>query len=771
MNTPVQPAIAPHHVPPEYAMDAAFCARAAKVIGWVLKRIALSVKHAGGTEHIAEGDIFVFNHFTRFETVIVSWLLLRHTGRFVRAIADKSLFRVAPWFSKLLKAVGAVPNTMEGLLPFMAAEIMRGNKVVIFPEGGIIKDLKMRNKPHHHHHVMFGINPAHKRQHRGAAVLALAVDIFKHHLRTLEAKGDMATLMQWCNALQIPTMTELLKQAHKPTAIVPGNITYFPIRTGENWLSGLLNRFLPEAPQQALEELIIEGNILFKSTDMDINFGAPIAALPTLSASEKQQLKSTLDGLTNLHQLFVHKTEEITPATRPLATLLHRHSDTLTNTYATAIYAHTTLNMNHLVSSTIQHLIKHKWYEIPHSTFHTALYLAIKKIHAAGNLHLHCSLHRPWFYHGLTEGQAPSFKGFMKNCAKLHLLKRAATTYKFSHRLDDEFDEQDIRLENPIAMHANEASPIPQLQQFIREALAEADTVTQPELAYHLMDDMQRAHRLRHQFWVHRTPEWAPTRDDPTRAMPYLLEAKGRTASPTAVVLVHGFTAHPLEVKNLATKLHAQGHTVVGVCLFGHGTTPLDLERRNRHEWLQGVMQGYKVAAGLAPKVALVGFSTGGALALTLAGKHTLPQLAGIASIASPVTVRDKTIHILPFVMPVLNLLRRIITLPNALRFYPTAEPIDGLHYPVKPVTGLNELRLLMAELPAMLPAIKTSVLLLQGTADLTVEPSSVEILFQGLTNAEREKHVLEGGPHGLIYEDFGPTHTLVLNFLKRIST
>ena len=749
-------------------MTKRFCDKAARAVGWILKRVALSVKHAGGTENLQHGDIFVFNHFTRFETIVISWVLYRHLGHFVRAIGDKSLFRVHRQFSKLLRAVGVVPNNMDDLLTFMAAEIMRGSKVLIFPEGGLVKDRKVRDDKGRLQ-VYSGHSQKHRRPHRGAAVLALALDIFKHHLRTLEAKGDMSTLLQWCHALHIPSMTDLLVQAHKPTTIVPGNITYFPIRSADNWLSRLLAKFLPEAPHQALEELTIEGNILFEATDMDINFGSPITAMPTLTPSEQKQLKTILDNLTDLKDLFVHKAEHVTPHNKALVNLLNTRSEAMVETYATAIYAHTTLNINHLVSTAIQYLIQQKRYEIPHSLFHRALYLAIKKVHAAGYVHLHDSLHRPWFYHGLLDGEAPHFKTFIKACTKLHLLKKATDTYRFSHRLDDTFEEQDIRLENPIAMHANEAAPIPQLHKFVKEGLAEAASVTNAELAYHLLDDMQRAHRLRHQFWVHRRPEWAPTANDPTRAMPYLLEAKGRKASKTAVVVVHGFTANPLETRTLAGKINAAGHTVVGVCLFGHGTTPQDLERRNRHEWVQGVMQGYRVAAGLADKVVLVGFSTGGVLTLTLAGDHPLPHLAGIASISSPLRVKDKAIHLLPILMPVLGILKRFFSLPDTLRFYPTLEPKEGVNYPVKPVTSLNELRLLMKELPAKLSNINVPVLLLQGEKDEVVEPSSVEDLQKGLVKAACEKHIIPGAQHDMVYDN-ADAHTRVLAFIQKMS-
>ena len=52
------------------------------------------------------------------------------------------------------------------------------------------------------------------------------------------------------------------------------------------------------------------------------------------------------------------------------------------------------------------------------------------------------------------------------------------------------------------------------------------------------------------------------------------------------VVLVHGFSATPREMRPLAEALTARGFAALGVRLPGHGTTPEDLARRNYGEWI-----------------------------------------------------------------------------------------------------------------------------------------------------------------------------------------
>ncbi|MCK5922826.1 MAG: hypothetical protein KAG66_17925, partial [Methylococcales bacterium] len=46
------------------------------------------------------------------------------------------------------------------------------------------------------------------------------------------------------------------------------------------------------------------------------------------------------------------------------------------------------------------------------------------------------------------------------------------------------------------------------------------------------------------------------------------------------ILLVHGWTATPVEIRLLAENLYAAGYSVAGPTMAGHGTTPQDLNRR-----------------------------------------------------------------------------------------------------------------------------------------------------------------------------------------------
>ena len=74
--------------------------------------------------------------------------------------------------------------------------------------------------------------------------------------------------------------------------------------------------------------------------------------------------------------------------------------------------------------------------------------------------------------------------------------------------------------------------------------------------------------------------------------LPFMLFPEG---AKTAVLLVHGFTATPWEMRPLGETLAASGIASLAVCLPGHGTSPEDLSGRRWEEWLEAVDEGYQL--------------------------------------------------------------------------------------------------------------------------------------------------------------------------------
>jgi len=100
------------------------------------------------------------------------------------------------------------------------------------------------------------------------------------------------------------------------------------------------------------------------------------------------------------------------------------------------------------------------------------------------------------------------------------------------------------------------------------------------------------------------------------------------------VVLLHGFTGSPYEVRYLGERLAAAGFPVAAPLLPGHGTRIEDLDGTRWEDWVDHVERAADGMGRRCDRVAIVGQSLGGLLALYIASRRT--ALTCVASLAAP---------------------------------------------------------------------------------------------------------------------------------------
>src|SRR3972149_1032004 len=60
-----------------------------------------------------------------------------------------------------------------------------------------------------------------------------------------------------------------------------------------------------------------------------------------------------------------------------------------------------------------------------------------------------------------------------------------------------------------------------------------------------------------------------------------------------AVLLIHGWTSTPYEVRRLGKYLNEKGYTAHAPLLKGHGTAPEDLEQSSWQDWLKNIDEAH----------------------------------------------------------------------------------------------------------------------------------------------------------------------------------
>lgn len=232
----------------------------------------------------------------------------------------------------------------------------------------------------------------------------------------------------------------------------------------------------------------------------------------------------------------------------------------------------------------------------------------------------------------------------------------------------------------------------------------------------------------------------AEERDQSRRAgvkdddLPFFTAPAGATA---AVLLVHGFSATPWEMRPLATALDARGFACLAVRLPGHGTTPEDLATRRWEEWLDAAMHGYDLLAARFPRIYGTGLSTGTLLLLALARQR---RPAGLVLLS-----------------PYLRLRHRLAPFAGWLRYLkpyqerPLSAEEAGHYYRRRPLAGVHQINRLLRELAPRLAEITLPVLAIHGEGDQTIDIDSGRLLVEQLGGTVK------------VYERLGPEAPHVL--------
>ncbi|WP_428265267.1 alpha/beta hydrolase [Haliangium sp.] len=194
---------------------------------------------------------------------------------------------------------------------------------------------------------------------------------------------------------------------------------------------------------------------------------------------------------------------------------------------------------------------------------------------------------------------------------------------------------------------------------------------------------------------------------------------------PVAVLVVHGFTGTPFEVRHLGEGLSAHGHPCVGPLLRGHGTSPADLDATRWEDWVAGVTAAFDELRGQHERVAVVGQSLGGLLALYLAAERG-EEMVAVGSLAAPLWLTPLARATVWATRPDRWLRGRLGRTLGALPKLRGSDVRDldskrqNPCYQSVPIAALHELVAFMEVVAGRLSAVRVPTLVMHGTQDHT---------------------------------------------------
>ncbi len=206
---------------------------------------------------------------------------------------------------------------------------------------------------------------------------------------------------------------------------------------------------------------------------------------------------------------------------------------------------------------------------------------------------------------------------------------------------------------------------------------------------------------------------------------PFLLTPEKPTQQ--AVLLVHGFSSSPHEMRPLARQLLQINFTVAAVRLPGHGTTPEDLAGRRAEEWLETVMRGYQELTRAHFSVSVGGLSTGAVLTLNLALRENLEKillLSPFLKLRHPLAPFSRWLHyLIPY---------------QKKEISPAEQPFYYQHRPLK---GIAQIIRLCHMVEGKLGRITAPSLILSSQGDATIAPGTAEEIYRQLGSPDKQFH------------------------------
>ncbi|MBW1842373.1 MAG: alpha/beta fold hydrolase [Deltaproteobacteria bacterium] len=582
------------------------------------------------------------------------------------------------------------------------------------------------------------------RPHTGAATLALRTEFYRERVRRMmDEDPDEANRL--LGLFQIDTIESILENS---TCIVPVNVSYYPIRARENILSNLAVKLVDDIPDRMVEEIMTEGTMLLSGVDVDIRIGTPIevgrfvknqAIEKDISTKRRINFDDTIPSRQHLRKVALHIME----------------------LYMSAIYDMTTVNYDHLFASMLK-LMPFK--RIDEYGLRRRVFLAVTCGLDKTGIHCHKSLDEDQT-HLLTDDRFNIFRDFISVALEKGVVRRmSGRLVRDPSGFSASVNFHHVRIDNPVAVMANEVEPLTRLQRHLRRFAWQPDFLLKRKVVTHLLEkgvfDFEKDYKTYYLDGESKKKDVG---------MPFLIKRRSRKIG---VLLVHGYMAAPLEVKELALYLGRMGIWVYAPRLKGHGTSPDDLAIRTYKDWVASVDEGYAIIRNLCKEIVVGGFSTGAGLALDLATRVSDEGVKGVFAVSPPLRLQHLSSKFVPAV-DVWNRMMDKIHLEGAkMEFVENNPENPHINYLRNPVSGVREIERLMESLEPRLPGLKMPALVVQSQRDPVVDPRGSKRIYDLLGSQEKRYILFNFDRHGILLgEGAHKVHKAVGNFIEHLKT
>lgn len=229
----------------------------------------------------------------------------------------------------------------------------------------------------------------------------------------------------------------------------------------------------------------------------------------------------------------------------------------------------------------------------------------------------------------------------------------------------------------------------------------------------------------------------------------------------TGILLIHGFTGCPREMRFMGEYLHNLGCTCLGIRLAGHATQVNDLDHVRWQDWCLDVLDGISMLQCCTKNIFLAGLSLGGALALYTASQ--VDNLTGVIAMSTPNILstewRLNYAHLFKHVVKKIE--------KGAPDWLDTEMYSHHLEYPYFPTAAIVQVNTLIGIMRANLSKINTPVCLVHSKTDQSVPLENMYNNYASIGSSLKDMVVIERGSHTMTCDSerlkvFTTAHTFI---------
>ncbi|MFH1315915.1 MAG: alpha/beta fold hydrolase [Candidatus Woesearchaeota archaeon] len=225
------------------------------------------------------------------------------------------------------------------------------------------------------------------------------------------------------------------------------------------------------------------------------------------------------------------------------------------------------------------------------------------------------------------------------------------------------------------------------------------------------------------------------------------------------VLLIHGFSASPNEVRELGEFLNKNANiTVYAPLLSGHGTNYRDFGNHDSDDWKRGVQQTYDELRQEVDILFVGGISLGGNLALDI-GKEN--DFDGIFIISPVIDFRNNNVKNACFIKYFVK------SIPNKN----VKDEVKKYYYYNRSVSAICNLYKYIEMSKIDLNRVDEPLMILQSQNDITIDPLSAEYIYDHVSS-EKKKIVPFVSESHILVDDFEKQNVFdeILLFIKEHS-